>query len=314
MTHIYSIVDKILFVILLMGTGVLAKKMKWISDAGEKDLSLLMVDFVWPALIFSSIVTTLTADDILSNILLPFMSVFIHVIGYILGLIICRITGYTGDRRKIFLLHATLNNFFVMALPFAQFFYPEKGAAFLAVANLGSVILLWTLGVSIVAGSVGMKATVKNILTPGLIATFAGVFFVLTGLNKYIPSLISDCLITVGQPTMLFGLMIAGTQIYKLGKKALKFDAWNIVVGLSRNILIPAILFALALPLRGIVSSEALTIFLIASITPASVNSVTLAMKYNSAANLAAEGVIFTHILSIITMVGFVVLIEYFIV
>jgi predicted permease len=312
MGYLYSIVDKILFVILLMGTGVLAKKLKWISEEGEKDISRLMVDFVWPSLIFSSIVTTLTTDDILSNFFLPVLSVFIHITGYGLGLLICRLTRYTGERRKIFLLHAAMNNFFVMALPFAQFFFPEKGAALLAVANLGSMILLWTLGVSIIAGNLGARASIKNIFSPGMIATVAGVVCVLTGANRYIPRLVSNVLSEVGQPTMLFGLMIAGTQIYKLGRNALKFDGWNILVGLVRNILTPAILFALILPLRDFIGKEGLTIFMIVSMTPASVNSVTLAMKYDSAPNLAAEGVIFTHILAIGTMLGFVVLIERF--
>jgi predicted permease len=314
MNYFFSIADKILFVILVMATGILAKKMKWISEEGEKDMSRLMIDFIWPSMIFSSIIRNLSAGDILSNLWLPVLALVTHLTGYALGLLVARLAGYAGERRKIFLFHATMNNFLVMALPFAQFFLPGKGAALLAVANLGSIILLWTLGVTIVAGNLGLRRTVRNVFSPGMIATVAAVFFVLTGLGRFVPAMLLDALHVVGQPTLLFGLMIAGTQIYKLGRSALKFDGWNILVGLVRNIVVPGVLFGLALLLRGVVGREALIIFMLVNITPASVNSVTLAMKYDTAPHLAAEGVIFTHLLAVGTMLGYVMLIERFII
>lgn len=313
MEYLFSILDKILFIIILMALGVLVKRLGWVSDQGEKDLSVLMVDFIWPCMIFSSVVTSLTAADITANIWLPILSVVIHLTGYALGLIACRIFGYQGDERSMLLLHAAMNNFFVMALPFAQYFYPGKGAALLAVANLGSILSLWTLGVFIVAGNVGFKQTVKNILCPGMVATVAAILCVFSGINRFIPQLILDVLHLCGQPTMLLGLLIAGTQIYKLGRKALKFNRWNILVGLIRNILVPGLMLCLALLLKGRLTREALTIFMLISMTPASVNSVTLALKYDSSPNLAAEGVIFTHLLAVASMLGFVVLVEMFV-
>jgi predicted permease len=228
------------------------------------------------------------------------------------GIIICRVAGYSGDRKKIFILHATMNNFLAMSLPFAMFFFPVKGAALLAVANLGSILALWTLGVFSVAGNPGARATIKNIFSPGLVATIVAIPCVLFGVNSYIPVLFTDALSVIGGPTMFLGLLIAGTQIYKLGRRALKFDGWNILVGLARNILIPGVLFAAALLLKDSLSRETLTIFMVVSVTPASVNSVTLALKFNVAPNLAAEGVVFTHVLGIFTMIGFITLVETF--
>lgn len=312
MSHIYAIVEKIFFVMLIMGSGVLAKKLRLISNEGEKDISVLMIDLVYPAFIFSSIVTTLSAGDIFSNILLPVLSFFIHLTGYGLGILICRAAGYSGERGKIFVLHATMNNFLAMALPFALFFFPGRGAALLAVANLGSIFALWTLGVFAVAGNQGAVATIKNIFSPGLIVTIAAIACVLLGLAERIPGLFTDALTVIGGPTMFLGLLIAGTRIYELGRRALKFDGWNILVGITRNILVPCILFGLALLLRNFLSRETLVIFMVVGLTPASANSITLALKFNVAPNLAAEGVVFTHVFGIVTMFVFIMLIEQF--
>lgn len=310
MEYLFSILDKILFIIALMGTGVLAKRRGWITDAGERDLSVLSVDFIWPCMIFSSVSTSLTRDDIVSNLSLPLLIVIMHVAGYLVGLLLCRFTGYSGDRRRMFLFHATMNNFLVMALPFVQFFFPQKGVALLAVANLGSIVCLWTLGVFIIAGSQDFKTTVKNVFSPGMIAIIASILCVVTGINRHIPVLVTDIMHIVGQPTMLIGLMVAGCRIYELGFRALKFDGWNLLVGLSRNIIVPGLAILAALALRGRISDEALVVFCIVGITPASVNSVTLGLKFNTSPELAAEGVIFTHILAIGTMVAYVALIE----
>ena len=308
MDYFYPIIDKIIIILLLMGTGVLAKRLRLISDQGEKDISNLMMDIFWPAMIFHSITTTLTAEDIVLNIWLPISSFGIHLAGYLVGLAICRLAGHQGDRRKIFLFFASLNNFFLMALPFAQLFLPKRGTALLAVANLGSIITLWTLGVFIIIGNPGYKKTIRNVCSPGLLATVGGVLFVFTGANNFVPDPVIEILRTLGQPTLIIGMIVAGTQIYKLGMKALKFDAWNLQVGLIRNILMPGLMLIAALLLRDHMTPEALVIFVLVAATPGSVNSVTLAMKYNSSASLAAEGVVFTHLLAVFTVPGYIAL------
>ena len=310
MNSTFGIVERIFFVFLLMGSGVLAKKLKLVSDTGEKDLSLLFVDFIWPAMIFSSIVTTLSTEDILSNLVLPLLSVVIHITGFLVGLVICRLAGYSGDDKKIFLSHATMNNFLGMALPLVLLFIPGKGAALLAVANLGSIIIMWTLVVTIMAGNRGFLATLKNVFSPAMIAVIAGVVCVFSGAGRYIPGFIMDGISAVGVSTMFIGLFIAGLRIYALGRRALKLNRWNILLGLSRNVLIPCILFAFAFLLRGKVSRETLIIFLIVSIMPANINAITLAVKYDSSPNLAAEGVLFTHCMGLATMIVFIKLIE----
>lgn len=311
MEYLYSILDKILYVILLMATGILAKRAGWLSDKGEEDLSVMMVDFIWPCMIFSSIVTSLTRDDIVTNISLPILAAFLHLFGFAVGLLVCRLAGYQGERKSIFLFHASMNNFLVMALPFAEYFFPERGVALLAVANLGSIVLLWTLGVSLVAGRMGWRTMARNVfLSPGLIATGSAILCVMTGINRYLPTLVTDVMTKAGEPTLFFGLMVAGTQIHKLGFKALRFDGWNILVGLTRNIVVPGIMLCLMLLLRGHVAAEGLVVLGLVSITPASINSVMLAIKYKSSPKLAAEGVIFTHLLAIFTMIGYVYLIE----
>jgi hypothetical protein len=312
--YLGAIALKIAFIFLLIGVGALVKKAGMLSEAGERDVGRIMVDLTWPALIFASINTSLTTSDITGNLALPFLAVALHLAGLLIGAGICRAAGYRGERRNVFLFHATLNNFFIMALPFAQFMLPRKGLALLTVSNLGSTITLWVIGVSLLAGKVDSKTNLKNIFSPAMVSTLVATVFVLSGINKLIPQLVLDVFATVGQPTLLLGLIIAGTQISKLGFKAVKFDQWNLLVGLVRNILVPAAVFAVCLLLKNVLPREAIIITMLVAISPASVNSIPLAMRYGSSPVLAAEGVLFTHLLAAPTMLGFIYLIDRFLI
>lgn len=308
MIYFLTILNRLLFVVLMMGSGVLAKRLKLITEQGEKDLSRVMVDLVWPALIFSSITRTLRPSDVLDNLALPFLCMGIHLVGWIIGSLVSRAAGYEGDQRKVFLFQTTMNNFLLMALPFAEFFYPGKGTALLAVANLGSILILWTLGASTIAGPLSRKELLGNILSPGMLATVLAILFVLTGWNRSIPPLLAESTAVLGQPTLFMGLFVAGARIYELGFRALKFDRWNLLCGTIRILVVPALAFLFSLALKGILPSETLVIFMLVSMTPASVNSVTMAFKYDVDPKHAAEGVVFTHVFGLASMTFFVLL------
>lgn len=316
MENILTILNKIFFLILLISAGVFAKKIKLISTEGEKDLSRLLVDFFWPAMIFASITGNLTADDILSNISLPVLAIITAVTGFAIGMIFLKITGFKDDRKKIFLYHTTINNFIYMVLPFAMSMIPGKGVGLLFIHNLGYLLVLWTLGISILKGSIGLKGCLKNLLSPGLISTMIAIIVVISGMNKYIPKMLHTTLSTIGKPTLAVAMIITGARIYKLGRHALKFDKWNILLGFLRLVLIPLILFIFALILKVYfnVSREVLIIFSLVNIMPVSVNSVSLAMRFKSSPELAAQGVVFTHLFSVVTIVLNLLLIEKFLI
>ncbi|MFA6507219.1 MAG: AEC family transporter [Treponemataceae bacterium] len=312
MNYFGMIFGKILFIGLMMAMGIVVKRTKVVSDAGDRDISRLMVDFTWPALVFASINTSLTAADIIDNIALPLLSIALHLVGFFIGLVICLVTKYSGNRRKVFLFHVTMNNFLLMALPFVQIFLPGKGTALLTVSNLGSTFVLWTLGVILMSEKVEIKTILKLVFSPVMVTTLVSVLFVLTGFNKVIPSVVYDVGADIGKSTLFLGLLIAGTQINKMGFHALKFNQWNILVGLVRNIVVPAIVFGFCLLFQGTLPKEVLIIIMLVSIAPASVNSITLALRYESDPKLATEGVLFTHLFALPTMLGFLLLMDRF--
>lgn len=308
------ILGKIFYLLVLIAAGILARRLSLLSEKGEKDLSKLLVDIFWPAAIFASITLNLQAEDIVNNLVLPLSALVTAFTGLILALIIVKIFKFKDIKKQMFLFHSSINNFVFMVIPFAVLFLPEKGLGLLFLHNLGYLLFLWLVGVTLLQGKSSIRDVLKRLLTPGLIATVLGVIFVLTGLNNKIPNYSNSLLFTIvealGKPTIAVAMIIAGSSIFDLGVKALKFDKWNISLGVLRLLIIPFVLFALTLLLRPYFNDEVLIIFMLVNVMPVSVNSVSIARRFKSSPELAAEGVVFTHLFGIPTMILFIYLIQ----
>jgi malate permease and related proteins len=316
MENITLILSKIIFIISLFAAGFVVKKFGLLSDKGEEDFSKIFMNIFWPALIIYSITAKLNSSDIINNISLPVLGLITGLIGFGVGLIFIKMKKYKGDEKKIFLFHTTFNNFSFMVLPFAIAFLPEKGAGLLFIHNLSFILLILTLGIVILSGSSDLKEVLKNLLSPALLATIFSIIIVLLDLNKYIPKTAFDVLETLGNPTITIAMMIAGARIYSLGLKALKFNFWNVSLGFLRLILIPGILFGIGFLLKYLfhISNEVMIIFMLVNFMPVSINSVGMALNYKSSPDLAAEGVVFTHLFSIITVTAYIILMQTFLI
>lgn len=307
MEYFLLMFSKIMLLIVLISVGILLRCKGIITRLGMKDLSKLLVDVFWPALIFISIVKNLSPQDLIANIYLPLGAVITALTGTIIGIIVIKLNKWEGARKNIFLYHSTINNFVFMILPFAEFFIPGKGAGLLFIHNLGYIVILWTVGVALLTKTESFKDHAKSLLSPGLIATFAGILFVITGLADIVPKGAVDIFQILGNCTIPVAMIIAGGQIASLGREALKFDKWNMQLGFVRLIAVPVLLMVPSYFLMKYtsISREMLIIFMLVNLAPVSVNSVSMAIRFKADADLTAEGVVFTHIFSIFTMMFF---------
>jgi malate permease and related proteins len=254
----------------------------------------------------------LSSKDIIANWSLPVLGIVTSITGLLLGLIFVKIAEFDKASQKIFLYNCTVNNFVFLVLPFAESMLPHKGAGLLFLNNIGMIIIMWTLGMFIFTGLKNAKDTIKNILSPGLIVTIVAVIFVLSGLNKFIPNIVKDLSDSIGKPTVIISMIVAGAQIYKLGAKAIKFDLWNISLGVIRLIIVPVILLFLSIILNSKfnVSKDTLLIFMLVNIMPVSIVSVSFALKFNTAPECASQSVVFTHLFSVLTIPVFIYIIQ----
>ena len=94
---------QVLFILVLMTLGYIARKRGVVSAVGTSEMVRVLIAIIYPCLIFSS-VTKLNAQELATNWILPVMAMAIAGTGLILGLIALRfIKGVDQQRASAFL-------------------------------------------------------------------------------------------------------------------------------------------------------------------------------------------------------------------
>jgi predicted permease len=231
--------------------GVFARRRRLLDAAGTRQISLLVTNILYPALIYASLVQTFTLPGLAANWTLPAGAAMIMLTGFCLGAVAAWLVPFSGEReRRAFRFQCTVNNYVFLAMPLVLIYWGPQGVALLVFSTVGSEISLWTLGVMALTGrrvdwrtlrrlvSVSMGAILAAILTLGLVQV--------TGWHAREGSFSGDlrqallgALDIVGKGTVPLAMIVAGSRMAELQPKHLLRLPQLVVVGL-RLAVIPA--------------------------------------------------------------------------
>lgn len=299
-------------IFLMMVPGAWAGRKNWISQSGVLELSNLLVRFIYPCLIFSSIIQNFSLKELLAGWTLPATAFGMMFLGYMISLLISIFLKFsTEQEQRAFLFQSTLNNYSFLPLPLVLAFFGDRGVAALIFSSLGAEFALWTLGVFILTGHRFSWNNVKHLLSPPLVALYAAVLLrvfldksgaaeaVVTGKNSPAVFCLLNTIRAVGSATIPLAMIIAGARI-----AALKITGFNnarlwILTSL-RLVFIPlaAILLLQILPLPQDVKQ----IMTIVAVMPVAIASFIFSEIYGGDKDFINSSVLLTHMFSLITI------------
>jgi len=210
---------KAVFVIFTIGlvSGILLRR-KVLLPIHIDSLSHITVVLFLPALTFSKIVQYFNPKEFEYWWMLPLSGIF--MIG--LGLSIASLFYMKNIKKKrAFIAVSAFMNANYMVLPIGQFVFPNKFdlfATYTFMFVLGVMPTLWSVGKFMVTSNSNTKFTIKTLLTPPLVANLLALFFVLTGLNVFIPDIIITPIDFIGKAaipavTIVLGATIGGIAL-----------------------------------------------------------------------------------------------------
>ena len=276
-----------LFILILC--GAVLYKTNVIKEEGKGILSNLLIYLVIPAMIIDSYTATFDYEK-LTNLIKAFeYSAVLLAVGIGISLLVTVRTA--KDVRGIIRMACSFSNAGYMGFPLIKALFGTEGllyaTAFLTLFN----ILIWTVGLGYVAGSQSPKEVAKTIFTsPAVLSVFVGLAIFIGRIP--VPEFIKTPIAMVGDMT---GITIAGSNLKQLIKNKKLFFVIAV-----RMFLIP-IVGLLVMKLIN-ASGEVAMITLILEACPTAAITTMFAIKYNNNEELAAGSVVFTTLLSIITL------------
>ncbi|MFC1698788.1 AEC family transporter [Candidatus Omnitrophota bacterium] len=291
-----------IFLIILVGT--LARWRKILNQETTDGLCRIALEVTLPFLYFHVLATNLTKELFLSVITLPLFAVALLAASFGLSYLSCRHLKLAPEQRRTFMFLVTFPNYGFLAIPIIFALFGQEGLVWVFMFNLGITFVYWTFGVALLAGPQqrGWKIF-KNLLNKSTIALVLGLIVGVSALG--VPQFILGAADLIGAATIPLALIVVGSILaHREPDKAINARVMITLV-VSRLIVLPALALLLIncctdLPqlLRAIIILQAAM--------PAASTTPILTKRFGGDAHLAAQGVFFTTLVSIITVPLFI--------
>ena len=281
---------------LLIMTGFLLRKFGFITDAGKKCITDVLLYAILPCNIIKAFTADLGTDHWNEFAILLTIAISVQI----LALIICRFCyNWMNPGEKAVYQYATVcSNSGFLGNPIAESVFGSMGLLYASVFLLPQRVVMWTAGVSYFTKETDKRQAYKKILRhPSMIATYIGFIIIIFKLT--IPAPIYKAVLSLSNCTTAMTMMYIGTILVGVDFKSL-VTRKQLYYNLIRLVIMPLIIF-IACKILSIDPFITGCGVLLTSMPAGSTTSL-LAAKYDADEESAAKCVVLSTIFSIISI------------
>ncbi|MCQ2460895.1 MAG: AEC family transporter [Clostridia bacterium] len=288
--------QQVLVLCCLMALGFICNKIHWLDAKAVKSITNIVLFFVTPCVIIDSF--SRDVDPSLISGLIVAAVIAFFTFGFSIAFAHLCIKDKDKDIERVYRYASIFGNCGFMALPLEHAVLGDigtfYGTAFIAIFNL----IVWTYGVWLMSGD---KANIKAkalFTNPGLIGAVIGILLLVTGFR--FPLVISTTIGYMADLNTPLPMIVIGYYLGNLSVKKIVSNRKQYLIAFYRLLLIPGVMlvimhFAKVDPVVMVVST-------IAASAPTAANTAMFATLYDKDAELGAQLMSVTTLLSLITL------------
>lgn len=294
------IVSKMLMLLILLIIGYICARLNVTNKEFNKVASKVTINVFFFAMIISSVSNKeipMTGKELAFGIGMMFAYMLISLVIALLMPRVFRIKD--GDIGMYQLLVGFMNTSFI-GFPVIQAMYGEKAVFYAATSGIPFNLAMYTLGIFLLNKnrSGGVKLSVKNMLTPPLIATVISIF--IFGFNIHIPDFIDETCDLMAGAAIPLSMFVVGSSLGDVSLKEAFAEKRMYLLSFVRLILCPLVVWLL---LKPIISNQVMlgTVVILAA-TPMPVIATILGIQYGRDGVESSKGIFLSTVLSMLTM------------
>lgn len=294
-----SIISVLCKLFALLALGYFLNKRKILDTHINGGISSLMVNATNPALILSSISATGNSDQSDVMRLILFGALF-YALLVLLAFLLVRLLRVPNQKRSTVQLLLVFSNTGFMAIPVVQTLYGDIAVFYCTILNLPFNFLIYSYGVYLLSKSSGSgkKLSFRQFLSPGIIASALALLIYFTGFR--IPTVINNTFSFLGNITPPLSMLLLGSVLAEYPLSSMWQDKRINLLLLIKLLLLPF----LALFLTSLFFTDPVIIG-VTTLTfamPCASMCVMLCKEYKGDSRTASVGVVFSTLLSLITI------------
>ena len=285
-----------LFAMMLIGSWL--KKRGIIDENGKRCLTDLCVNIIIPCNIFRSCLIEFNMEIFRACGLLLLSAVLLQMLCLLLNRFL--FNRYPPQRKKVLQYCTIVPMSGFLGNPIAEGLYDSLGVLYTSIFLIPMRIVMWSVGTTyfVADAKVEKKKVIRNILThPCLMAVYLGLICMVTQLP--LPAVITKTVGYVGSCNSAMTMFIVGTILADV-KLSTIVNKDTVLFSIFRLLLLPAVALGAGM-LLGL-DTVALGVSVLMPGMPAGATAAIFAARYGSDANFATRCVVFTTLVSMVTL------------
>lgn len=295
------LLQQMIVLFILMGTGFLCCKLKMITDEVSKKLSAIVVNIANPAMVL----TGCMGDNKIEGrelLLIAVLVIAVYIILVILALILPAMLKIDKKSRGTYQAMTIFSNIGFMGYPVVSALYGSSAILYASLFAIPYNVLIYTFGVSAMSREKDVSwkdsFSLKRIMNIGVIACIVTIIIYL--LQIPIPEFIKTTTTHLSNLTAPLSMMVIGASLASINIKKLFTDAKLLIFSAIKLLIIPVLG---VLIIRQFVDNEIICgVSMVMLATPVGSMTAMLAQQYEGDYEMASKGVALTTILSVATM------------
>lgn len=301
------ILTQISFLTVLVLIGFIASKIGVIKEVTRDSLVKIIFNITLPLLLFTNFSKLELTPDILKSsfvvIVISFLTIMLLLLS---GVVSAAFFKMKHEQKSIFIAHHAFGNILYIGFPVVSALFGDMGLFYASLYALVSILLLWTVGVYIIArkGGMPLSESIMRMINPNSVAILAG--FILFLLRIQIPELILKPFVSLGGTTIYLSMLYIGALLGLMKIKGVFGNLKVYITALNKNLLIPLVLiFVLAFLSKNLLSGIdplIISVVIVEAAMPCMANVVIVAKIFNVDDELATANVFMSTLFSLVSL------------
>lgn len=283
----------------LIGIGVGARRIRWMTAEADTSLLKMVVSCFYPCLIFESVLNNTALRDPRNLGFAPLVGYVTMTLGILSALYVGRMLGLTrGTGLRTFAFATGINNYGYIPILLMGSLFPPDGLGVLLVHNVGCEAAIWTVGILVLSG-LSLREGWRKLINAPVIALLIGMAGNLLNLGPVLPSVVVNVVHQCAVCSIPLGLILIGATLEEyLNRPRELFDLRvSVTATVLRLGLFPPVFLLLAKYLPC--SSELKHVLILQAAMPAGILPIVIAKHYGGQPLTAVRVVIGTTVVGI---------------
>lgn len=298
----YIVLSNVVILFVLIFLGYFIGKKEIVHNYCAPDLSNFLVKVTLPATVFCSMIRPFQKSMLSDSVCIFIIVIVFHILSMLIGFVVIKVCKVSSAQKGVWVFVCMFSNNGFMGFPLAQSIYGDKGLFLMAIGNVVSNFLIFSLGVKLLtSGKSVYKLNGRQLFYNNInIAVIIGLIFYFT--QWHLPEILMTIVRDIGGLTASLSMIVVGLSLSRSKFKEMFQSRKIYILTCIRLILIPflTIIVTRLIPYGAKSLIPSLLILIAALPAPSSVSII--AEQYNMDTQTAAQSIFMTTLCSLITI------------